>query len=38
MERHIEAMEAKVLEGDMAPGTAADVLLEKFIHVITKHF
>lgn len=32
MQRHIAAMETKVLEGGISPGTAADVLLEKFIN------
>lgn len=35
MEKHIGAMEAEVVEGNVAPGTAADVLLKKFIHIIS---
>ena len=31
MSGHIAAMERRVMAGSMAPGTAADVLLDKFL-------
>ena len=32
MSGHIAAMERRVMAGSMAPGTAADVLLDKFLN------
>lgn len=32
MAGHIAAMEQRVMAGSMAPGTAADVLLDKFLY------
>ena len=31
MSEHIEAMEKRVMAGSLAPGTAADLLLDEFI-------
>ena len=31
LSQHIKVMESAVLEGSVAPGTAADLLIEKFI-------
>ena len=34
MKGHIAAMEARVMGGSMAPGTAADILLDRFVKII----
>ena len=34
MTEHIRTMENEVLAGKIAPGTAADVLFEKFIQIV----
>ena len=35
MAPHIATMEKRVMAGSMAPGTAADILLDKFLHTDT---
>ncbi len=35
MAEHIRKMEGEVLAGKVAPGTAADVLFERFLHMIS---